>query len=205
MAFIDASLNTLSGGIAEIQLDSHTPKTLIDTGRSQSFVSSNLLRRLGLNISSSSECVSMVSTEHHMEISGKCQLGLVMARERYRNVHLSLMKTYVLLFSWGITFLVSTRASIYLLAVINLFSRCMGLAAVSATPPYLFLNLPEDWHPIQDKSRRYCQSNAVFIKSEVKCLLKEDIIVPSSSPWRAQVLVVNIAGKKQTVVDYAQL
>ena len=42
-----------------------------------------------------------------------------------------------------------------------------------------------------------------FIKSETKRLLTENIIEPSNSPWRAQVLVVNDP-KRRMVVDYSQ-
>lgn len=44
-----------------------------------------------------------------------------------------------------------------------------------------------------------------FIDSEVQKLLKEAVIEPSQSPWRAQPLVTtNSSGKKRLVVDFSQ-
>lgn len=44
-----------------------------------------------------------------------------------------------------------------------------------------------------------------FIDSEIKRLLNEDIIEPSQSPWRAQVVIMtNERHKKHMVVDYSQ-
>ena len=80
---------------------------------------------------------------------------------------------------------------------------CLTLAVVA--PPSLFGNLTEDCYPIQAKSRRYSASEMKFIEDEVSRLLKEGIIYPSTSPWRAQVLVVaSSSGKRRMVVDYAQ-
>ena len=59
--------------------------------------------------------------------------------------------------------------------------------------------------PIATKSRRFSKPDKDFIHSEVKRLLAEDIIEPSNSPWRAQVLVTtNDRQKKRLVVDYSQ-
>ncbi|XP_054259818.1 uncharacterized protein LOC128984513 [Macrosteles quadrilineatus] len=72
-------------------------------------------------------------------------------------------------------------------------------------PPKLFCNLTPDCKPIATKSRRYSDEDVQFIKQEMERLQTEEIIEPSSSPWRAQVLVVtNDKGKKRLCVDYSQ-
>ena len=44
-----------------------------------------------------------------------------------------------------------------------------------------------------------------FIESQITSLLQDNIIEPSNSPWRAQVLVTtNERHKKRMVVDYSQ-
>ena len=48
-------------------------------------------------------------------------------------------------------------------------------------------NLNENCHPIASKSRCYSRDDLKFIDGEVERLLKEGIIEPSNSPWRAQV------------------
>ena len=67
------------------------------------------------------------------------------------------------------------------------------------------MNLTTDCHPIALKSRRYSQEDSAFIDEEVKRLLKEYIIEPSLSPWRAQVIVTKGENhKKMPTIDYSQ-
>ena len=55
--------------------------------------------------------------------------------------------------------------------------------------PSLFEHLTADCHPVTTKSRRYSKSDNDFIAIEMRRLLAEEIIEPSISPWRAQVVV----------------
>ena len=80
-----------------------------------------------------------------------------------------------------------------------------GLTRISVTQPKLFSHLTPDCHPIATKSRRFNPIDSKFIESEVQRLLAEDVIEPSHSPWRAQVVVThNGAKKKRMVVDFSQ-
>lgn len=72
-------------------------------------------------------------------------------------------------------------------------------------PVRLFEHLSSDCHPIATKRRNYSSADQEFIHNEIKKLLDDDIIEPSSSPWRAQVLVTkNDNQKKRMCVDYSQ-
>jgi len=80
-----------------------------------------------------------------------------------------------------------------------------GLTTVLVKPPALFANLKSDCKPVAIKSCRYSKADRVFVEIEIQRLLKEDIIEPSSSPWRAQVVVTaNERHKKRMVIDYSQ-
>ena len=71
----------------------------------------------------------------------------------------------------------------------------------------LFSNLAPDARPIATISRRYSQEDRNFIQENVDKLLSEEVIRPSSSPWRAQVVVVKDEfnrHKKRLCVDYSQ-
>ena len=68
-------------------------------------------------------------------------------------------------------------------------------------PPSLFSNLSENCIPVQTKS---ANSDQAFIKKEVNRLLDEGIMVPSSSPWKAQVVVVTHGVKRRLAIDYSQ-
>ncbi|GAA48338.1 retrovirus-related Pol polyprotein from transposon opus [Clonorchis sinensis] len=84
------------------------------------------------------------------------------------------------------------------------FSIC-GLTAVNVESPSLFANLSPDCKPVATKSRRHHPDDEKFIRAEVDRLLQEGIIEPSTSPWRAQVLVTkNVNHKRRMVVDYSQ-
>ena len=82
----------------------------------------------------------------------------------------------------------------------------LAMAAMDVPAPQLFEHLTEDCKPIAVKSRKQTKSNAKFIKEEVQELLKAGIIKPSTSPWRAQVLVTKESEthRKRMVVDYKQ-
>ncbi len=79
-----------------------------------------------------------------------------------------------------------------------------GLSALKVEPPSLFANLTEDCHPIATRSRRYSAADRAFVTTEVARLLKEGVIAPSNSPWRAQDLVVKTGAKPRMVIDYSQ-
>ena len=63
-----------------------------------------------------------------------------------------------------------------------------------------------DITPIATKSRRYSISDQKFIEQEVQRLLAEGIIEKSTSPWRAQCVVVTREGsdKKRLAIDYSE-
>ena len=80
------------------------------------------------------------------------------------------------------------------------------LKALKVTnPPLLFQYLTKDCRPIATKSRRHSNADCRFISTEIRHLLAEGIIEPSTSPWRAQVVVTsNENHKKRMCIDYSQ-
>ena len=80
-----------------------------------------------------------------------------------------------------------------------------GLPPMDMVLPPMFSDLPSNVKPIATKSRRFSLRDKSFIGEEVQRLLKSDIIEPSKSPWRAQVLVDRDEGKKpRMVIDYSR-
>ena len=80
-----------------------------------------------------------------------------------------------------------------------------GLSRLNVSPPSLFGSLSPNCKPIASKSCRYSKEDQLFIEMEVQCMLKEGIIEPASSPWRAQVVVTKGEhSKKRLVIDYSQ-
>ena len=82
---------------------------------------------------------------------------------------------------------------------------CCTLAAATVKSPRLFKFLDPTCKPIASKSRQFNQEDQIFIRNETKRIQKEEIIKPSISPWRTQVLVTkNERQKKRMVIDYSQ-
>ena len=82
---------------------------------------------------------------------------------------------------------------------------CAHLKSIKTEPPTPCSNLTPDCKPIAIKSRKYSQEDWIFIEKETQKLLNDGIIEISSSPWRAQPLVViQPNGKKRMVIDYSQ-
>ena len=84
-------------------------------------------------------------------------------------------------------------------------AACAVAAATVECPP-LFNCLTSDWRLVCVTSRRYSAADTAYIKSEVKKLFAEGIIMESKSHWRAQPLVVTHrdTGKKRLCTDYSQ-
>ena len=80
-----------------------------------------------------------------------------------------------------------------------------GVTVSTVETPRIFHNVLLTCQPIATKSRKFNDEDKLFIKEEVRKLLNEQIIEPSYSPWRAQVLVARDGRHKpRMVVDYSQ-
>ena len=85
-------------------------------------------------------------------------------------------------------------------------STC-AVSAASIGEPSLFANASLKCKPIATKLRRFSLDDRQFIQSEVNRLMSDGVIEFSTSPWRAQVVVVKSAvpsNKKRLCVDYSQ-
>ena len=86
-------------------------------------------------------------------------------------------------------------------------SPSCALAAPSVDELSLFVNVNPDSKPIATKSRSFSFSDKTFIAEEISRLMSENIIEHSTSPWRAQVVVVKSPShseKKRLCVDFSQ-
>ena len=71
--------------------------------------------------------------------------------------------------------------------------------------PSLFSNTDPACKPITTKSKRCGEGDRLFIQTEIEKMIKEGVIEESTSPWRAQVLIVmNEHQRKRLVVDYSR-
>ena len=146
----------------------------------------------------------MASTSLSSKIENLCIVSLKLQDNLYGKVKFSIMKDLCCDVILGQEFL-KQNSSVHIPFGGNRppFKIC-SLTAASVPLPSLFANLLPNCTPIAIKSRRDSDSDGEFIDSEVKRLLNENIIEPSMSPWRAQVLVTTNVNKKRMVIDYSQ-
>ena len=84
-------------------------------------------------------------------------------------------------------------------------SSVCTVAAAKINPIRTLKNLDPGVRPISTKSRRFNAEDQQFIRSEIMKLPDDNIVEPSTSPWRAQDLIANDGRyKKRLVIDYSQ-
>lgn len=203
-----ASPSCLEKAVCPIKINGIRAKALIDTGSSESFVSLALVQEHKWPLQST-ECnreVTMAATSLTSKVLGICKAHIELSDEEvYDDVTLSAMRDLCCDIILGQNFLKQhSVVEIPFGGQLPPLTIC-GLTGAAVPPPSLFANLTEDCKPVAVRSRRHSQADQKFISSEVSRLLKEGVIEPSNSPWRAQVLVTaNENHKKRMVIDYSQ-
>ena len=191
--------------IIKVQLNGITTKALIDTGSSESFIGEEIVKKRNLNILPSQNKIGMATNNLTSTTLGHVVGKLKYRDSEYEQIKLSVLPHLCTDIILGHDFLNNhEKLEIKFQGKRGPLSIC-SVAAAKVEEQSLFGNLQEGWKPIATKSRRYSDRDQGFISSEVSRLLQEEIIEPSKSPWRAQVLVTtNERQKKRMVVDYSQ-
>ena len=206
---------SLSDAIIDSKVNDNIVKTLFDSGSSSSFIDSKVVKKLKLEINyTSQQSISMASTSCNTKTIGSVTVNLSFAGSSHTQVRLQVMENLCcetiighdilslhekLVINFG-----GENSPIVVDNVGNSAFSCT-LTAADVEPPKLFEHLYSDSiKPVACKSRRFSPSDQKFIDSKVQGLLADGIIEPSSSPWRAQVLVTNNdRHRRRLVVDYS--
>ena len=176
---------------------------LADSGSSENFLDENVVSENQLNVFPYSGSVSMADTSFSSSIKYSCRANVEVLGRVYKNVQFLVMKNPCARVILGDPFLRKhTTFTINYGGKEPELSIC-ALAALRVSPPKLFSNLDANIKPRACPSRRYNEADKKFISEEISRLLKDDIIEPSQSPWRAQVVVVSKGGKKRLVIDFS--
>ena len=177
---------------------------LIDSGSSESFIHPNIVNQLRLVPTAASGKVSMASTELSCHIEGMVELDFILCNREYKKVKLNVLAGLCTDLILGLDFQAQHESIVLSLGGTKPALKVCGLSTLNIEAPSLFHNTSPDCKPIAVKSRRFSKDDARFIDMEVQRMLKEDIIEPTNSPWRAQVLVSKEGKKKRLVMDYSQ-
>ena len=183
---------------------------LMDTGSSGSFISLGYVRKHRLYMKPAAGNVSMASSSLRASIKGQCTVDLNLLREWYPDVKLSVLPNLCSDIILGQDFM-SQHSTISFafggskkdLVISDPISCSVPSALVDI--PSLFSNIDPDCKPITTKSKRSGEGDRLFIQTEIEKMIKEGVIEESTSPWRAQVLIVtNERQRKRLVVDYSR-
>ena len=185
---------------------------LIDTGSSESYINSRISDKLKLSVYPSSHKVKMALSTVEAKCLGFCLVDITLNGVLYKSVILNIFKDLCSDVILGLDFQSKHSRIIVELngespeLVVSYKPNC-ALTAALTDKASLFSNLAPNCKPIAAKSRRFNVDDRHFIQTSVDKLLKEGIIQPSSSPWRAQVVVVKDETdrhRKRLCIDYSQ-
>lgn len=196
---------SLSKSTATISLGKLRVKALFDSGSSDSFIHPDLVMKAGLAIEPENGSVSMASTALSAKITGTCTTNLEFQNHKYANICLSILPGLCADLILGLDFQAQHESITFQYGGDQPPLSVCGFSTLNMDPAEPFANLTEDCRPIASKSRHYSKDDLKFIDGEVERLLKEGIIEPSNSPWRAQVVVTKDDNhKKRLAIDYSQ-
>ena len=209
--------SSLSHSVVNVKVNDHfNGYLLIDTGSSESFISKSFASKLGVKLSNCNNSITLASENHVSRTVGACHVNINLNEHSLRNVRLMVLEQLCCDIILGLDILKEHerlvlsfsghKAPIELTSPFSPSISC-SLAKADIEPPSLFANLEGNLRPIACGSRKFSDQESCFIKQTIDSLLESDIIRPSNSPWRAQVLVTGLNkpnAKPRMVVDYSR-
>ena len=195
---------SLQKSSATIDVEGIQVKALFDSGSSESFIHPSLVEKVALTVYPSSGTVSMATSAASLvKVSGTCVANLSYQGRKYDGFRLSVLPGLYADLILGLDFQSQHTSVVFHYGGSEPPPPVCGFSTLNVDPPEPFANLTADYHPIASKSRRYSQEDSAFIDEEVKRLLREGIIEPSRSPWRAQVVVTKDENhRRRLAIDY---
>ena len=199
----------LDCAVVDVVIQDEAARALIDSGASDSYLNEGLAGKINLPKLGTQAKIALASSTNIAAVSGYVE-AKVQAFDQSYHLRLGIVKNLCADIILGQDFLKLHKSATFETggqrdSILICPEKVCCVAAANIDPPRLFRFLRKDIHPIATPSRRYSEDDANFIKAEVQKLLSEEIIEPSTSPWRAQVLVTkNDNHKRRMVIDYSQ-
>ena len=190
----------------KVSINSVEANALIDTGSTLSHLSKRFSKLLNLELEQSDCSIGLAVKGHMSKGLGRCKADVHLNDNKYENVSLTVLDNLLTDAILGQDFMARHKnVNIHFGGEIPTLPFGTLQAMKTSIPVNLFEHLRENTQPVATKFRRYSQADTEFISSKVKRLLNDDLIEPSSSPCRAQLLVVTqVNHKKRMVIDYSQ-
>jgi transposase InsO family protein len=199
------SQNCLRKSIVEIKVNGTKLNALIDTGSSLSFINHALVEKCRIKSLPYFGKIAMANSSLSAEPTGRCNANIEIEGYTYKGAAMLIMKNLCSDVIIGHNILQRhSSVNIAFQGPQPPLEIC-SLAIAKVPPISLFTNLASNCTPIATRSRRHSNENSQFMDSEIKRLLREKVIEPSNSPWRAQAFVVRGENHKaRMVIDYSQ-
>jgi len=178
-----------------VMIDGKRFTALIDSGSSESYISTTAKATLSLDIYPSSHKVQMASSAVKVKSAGFCLADVTVQGVKYPSTKLNVPDSLCCDVILGLDFQCNHQRLIFEFSggaadlVVSNENSC-AVTAASVEEVHLITNLSPDVKPIATKSRRFSEGDRGFIEESIEKLLADGVIRPSSSPWRAQVIVV---------------
>ena len=141
-------------------------------------------------------------------VTGYCVVNITVDGRNYKDFRFNVMKDFCSDIILGNDFqnmhkrlIIELSGSKSDLVIENNTTPC-ALSVATVGEPSLFANLLPNCKPIAKKPHRVGLQDREFIQSFNR-LLAKGIIEASTSPWRAQIVVVKSTGKQRRCVDYS--
>ena len=186
---------------------------IVDSGSSDSYIDLDIAKKLKIKYKSSKSKISLASSSSSAQVLGYCTVDIKHQDAVYKKFKLGIIANLCADIILGIDFQslhsslqIKYKGTLPSLIVQNPTQPFCSLAQADLEEPTLFRTIKPDVKPIATKSRHFSMENRTFIQEEIKKLQAEDIIEESSSPWRAQVVVVTDElnrHKKRLCIDYS--
>jgi hypothetical protein len=211
-AISSSSPRSLDRTIVRAKVNNFDSHILIDSGSSDSFVDKGFTIKHGLFVEPcTNSIINMASELHSSSTLGTCSVDINVMGHILNNVRLMVLDKLCTDVILGLNILSQhEKLEVHFGGskpplLINESPAVCTLSAAKIDPPPLFANLSDNAYPIACRSRKYSQLDTEFIQNEVARLLSENIIEPSNSSWRAQVLVTGQdKPKPRLVIDYSK-
>lgn len=194
---------SLSKTTIKMKINNVNVHTLIDCGSSDNFIHPKVAAKLNLPIQPCNSNATMASSQLTSRISGKVLVNFQINEHLYENIHLYVMENLCMDVILGLKFQCLHESVTLKLGGTKPPLVICGLSTLNIDPPRLFSNVNQ-CKPVAARSRRYSNKDKQFIKQETARMLREGIIEPSNSPWRAQVVVVKDKKKERLAIDYSE-
>lgn len=199
-----ASPTSLRKTIVSITINNYKAEALIDSGSSMSFIDQNFAKLLNLKRLPWKEVITLASKKRTTSVDGFCYATIMLNEHTYTQRPLYILEDLCADVIIGHDILNEHSSVEISFGGVEKPLRICSVMEATVPPVSLFTNLSNNVKPIAIKSRKRTEDDSKFISEEIDKLLKSNVIEPSNSPWRAQVLITGgTTHRKRLVVDYS--